>query len=100
MGALISFLSKTFTGVLGWLFNVVVIKFVMFGLIFLALTEVVPLLIQVFLPEDAKNISSLLSSVPSQVAYFLSMFKLDLGIKSVVSAYVTRFLIRRIPFVG
>lgn len=100
MGVLISFLTVFFTKVLSWLFSAVVLKFLIFGIVFLSITEVLPLIITLLMPEQSTNIGSLLSNVPSEVAYFLSFFKVDVGVKLMLSAYLARFIVRRIPFLG
>lgn len=100
MGVLISFLTGFFTKVLSWLFSAVVLKFLIFGIVFLSITEVLPLIITLLIPEQSTNIGSLLSNVPSEVAYFLSFFKVDVGVKLMLSAYLARFIVRRIPFLG
>lgn len=100
MGALISFLTSFFSGLLSWLFSTVIIKFFIFGAVFLIVTEVIPLIINIFLPSDMGDISSLISGVPSEVGYFLAPFQIGMGIKAMLSAYLARFIIRRLPFVG
>lgn len=100
MGALISFLTSFFSGLLSWLFSTVIIKFFIFGAVFLIVTEVIPLIINIFLPSDMEDISSLISGVPSEVGYFLAPFQIGMGIKAMLSAYLARFIIRRLPFVG
>lgn len=100
MGVLISFLTGFFTKVLSWLFSAVVLKFLIFGIVFLSITEVLPLIITLLMPEQSTNIGSLLSNVPSEVAYFLAFFKVDVGVKLMLSAYLARFIVRRIPFLG
>ena len=69
-------------------------------LIYLAITELLPILIDVFIGDKFDDVRGLLSDVPDQVAYFLKMFRIDLAFKMVFSAYAVRFLIRRIPVVG
>lgn len=96
MAVLIAYLTK----LLSWLFSAVIIKFIVFGVCFLALTEVLPLLINLLLPQQATNLGSLLSNIPSEVSYFLGFFKIDVGVKLMLSAYLARFIVRRIPFVG
>lgn len=94
MAALIKFLQFTLGGLLKWFFTTAIIKFFVFGVIFLSVTEVVPLLIEVFL--DGYEISGQLDAL----AFWLKPFALDKGIPMILSAYMTRFMIRRIPVVG
>ncbi|WP_307941535.1 DUF2523 family protein [Pseudomonas mosselii] len=42
----------------------------------------------------------LFESIDPSVWYFMSIFQIPYGITVVLSAYVLRFLIRRIPFIG
>lgn len=99
MGLIIKFLAKAFSGMLSFIFSTAILKFVLFGLVFLAITEIVPIIIEVFIPEES-DLASLFSDIPSEVAYYLAFFKVDVGIKTIISAFSARFLIRRIPFVG
>ncbi|MFC1047206.1 DUF2523 family protein [Pasteurella multocida] len=99
MGVIIKFLVKAFSGILSFIFSSAVLKFLIFGIVFISVTEIVPILIEVFLPDDV-DLNGLLSDIPSESAYFLQFFKIDVGIKSILSAYASRFLIRRIPFIG
>lgn len=51
-------------------------------------------------PSFIENAGSYFSALPSGVVYFTQAFQLPLGIGMMVSAYVLRFLIRRIPVIG
>ncbi|MFP4795044.1 DUF2523 family protein [Pasteurella multocida] len=95
MGAILKFLVSVFS----YIFSSAAIKFMVFGFIFIIVTDIIPILLEVFMPEDV-DIQSLLSGIPSDVAYFLAFFKVDFGIKAILTAYISRFLIRRIPFAG
>ena len=44
--------------------------------------------------------SSLFSAIPSSVWYFMNVFQVPLGITFVLTAYLIRFFIRRLPVVG
>ncbi|WP_082335976.1 DUF2523 family protein [Pseudomonas syringae] len=44
--------------------------------------------------------SSLFSAIPASVWYFMNVFQIPLGITFVLSGYLIRFLIRRLPIVG
>ncbi|GIZ13887.1 hypothetical protein [Pseudomonas sp. NCCP-436] len=39
-------------------------------------------------------------SIPPEVVYFASMFRLDYGVPVVLLAFLIRFVIRRIPLIG
>lgn len=52
------------------------------------------------MPSWATSGGSLFSSIPGSVGYFLSVMEFDFGVSVIASAYVLRFLIRRIPLIG
>ncbi len=49
-------------------------------------------------PDFMQNVSAL--SLPSSVLFYASAFNLPIGLGIIVSAYIVRFFIRRIPLVG
>lgn len=49
-------------------------------------------------PEFLTNIDSY--SIPPEVSWAASAFQLDVGAGIIVSAYIARFILRRIPFIG
>jgi len=51
-------------------------------------------------PEAVTAWSSNIGSLSSSVIWFLSIFQFKLGLTLVMSAYVARWLLRRIPFIG
>lgn len=83
---------------LGFVLRGVVVKFaVMFAAWFVAV-ELIDALIP-YIP-GVSSLSSSLVALPPTLWYFLDLMKLDIGIPLVLAALSTRFLIRRIPFVG
>lgn len=51
-------------------------------------------------PEWLSNIAGNVAAIDPGVLFFVAPFQFGTGIAWVVSAYLIRFLIRRIPFVG
>jgi hypothetical protein len=51
-------------------------------------------------PEWIASAGSAFGSISSGVMYWCGWMQLDYGISIVVGAYLLRFLIRRIPFIG
>ncbi|EAU7573397.1 DUF2523 domain-containing protein [Salmonella enterica] len=84
--------------ILGFIFRQIVVKFVLFVVLYLLLNELVPLLTS-YLPTGA-NISGLINSLPSAVLWFLNITAFDVTLPMIIVAYFTRFFIRRIPFIG
>lgn len=95
MPALIAFLTK----VLLFIFTLKIIRFFIFGAILLSADKIVLTLINIFVPE-LKDLCSLYSNIPEQVGFFLQFFEIPLALKSILSGYLMRFAIRRLPFVG
>lgn len=51
-------------------------------------------------PDFVNQIPSLFSSLPQGVLWGFYLFNFAAGVAIIVSAYVIRFLIRRIPIIG
>lgn len=86
---------------LGWIFRQVVIKFVIFFALFYIVTELfgyaAPLIIKEMNPT---GLGATWGGLPPALLYFLSYFKLGALLSAGISAYSTRFVIRRIPFLN
>lgn len=92
-----SLLSK----LLGFVFKKAVVKFWALGLLYFIVLDFVPTLILWTGADSLLNdVFGMLGNIPSSVGYFLSAFNLGFGLKLVIGAYITRFLIRRIPIIG
>lgn len=83
---------------LGFVFRSVLVKFVLYFGLYFVVTEFIAI-VATHLP-DATALSSSLGGIPSAVWYFLDLFNVSAGLPIVVSAYVTRFAIRRLPVIG
>ncbi|EAW1322234.1 DUF2523 domain-containing protein [Salmonella enterica] len=81
-----------------FVFRQIVVKFVLFTVMYLLLTQLAPLLTS-YLPNGA-NVSALFNSLPSAVLWFLNISAFDVTFPMIIGAYFTRFFIRRIPFIG
>lgn len=91
-------LLSAVNSLLGFVFRGVIIKFgIMFAAWFLALELISALVAYV---PSVTSLSSLFASFPPTLWYFLDLMQVGVGIPLVLSAMSTRFLIRRIPFVG
>ena len=97
MGILINFLR----GVFAFIFTKAVPKFFLFFGLFFLVAEFTPVLLDIMgIDSWLKSISSLFGSLPSGVLYFMSVLKIGTGLNIVLSAFVVRFIIRRIPLMG
>jgi hypothetical protein len=51
-------------------------------------------------PPQASYFGQAFAAIPCEIWYWLDMFRVPTGIQVLVAAYLVRFLIRRLPFVG
>lgn len=86
---------------ISWMFREVVLKFIIMGVVFVIVAELTPLVLGYLGNFISPNgLTSAFSGVPSGVWFFLDFFALDVGLPLLISAHISRFLIRRIPFIG
>ena len=86
--------------VLGFVLRSVIAKFFVFFALFFITTEFVQVLSSSGLLPNASSLNSVLNGIPSDVWYFLEVFNFSTGFSALVSAWATRFSIRRIPVIG
>lgn len=84
--------------VLAFVLRSLIVKFVVFFALYFITTEFISVIVNL-LPTSS-NIDGAFGSIGSGSAYFLDVFYFKVGISMVISAYVTRFIIRRIPVIG
>lgn len=90
-----------FAPVLAWVFRAVVVKFVLLTGVMAVVAFLVPVAIGYignWLEVGALN--SAFSGLPASVWWWLDIMELGYGLPLLISAAVTRFLIRRLPFIG
>lgn len=84
-----------------WLLRVVVVKFLIMAAVVALLVELVPVVAGLIAPFiGTPALSSAFSSISPGVWWFLDFCRLDIGVPAMLAAWVTRFIIRRIPFIG
>lgn len=91
-------LVSAFNFILGWLIRSALVKFAVFFALYFVTTE----FLQVITPmlPNAGSLNSALSGIASNTSYFLDVFAIQTGLSLVISAYVTRFVVRRLPIIG
>ena len=98
MGGLI---LRLFSGFLVFVFKGIVAKFFVFFALFFITTEFIPVVIELFIPENLRvNFQTLFNNLPSDMWYFLELLKVPFGVTLFISAMLARFIIRRIPVIG
>jgi hypothetical protein len=91
-------LVSAFNFILTWLVRSVLVKFVLFFGLYFVTTEFLQVIASLL--PNASSLNGSLSAIAGNTSYFLDVFALQTGLSLVVSAYVTRFVIRRIPIIG
>lgn len=83
-----------------YVFSSLLLKFVLFTVLFLIASSFITYITGCGCIPTPTLLSGRLASMPSGVWYFLNLFGFAQGVTAIFSAYVARFLIRRIPFFG
>lgn len=89
---------SAFNFLFGFVLRTLVIKFVVFSSLFIIVSEFVPVILNL-LPSSS-NLPDLINQLPDSVWYFMNLFTVITGLKIVISSFLTRFIIRRIPIIG
>jgi hypothetical protein len=87
--------------IIGWLFGSAVVKWGVTALLFFGFTLFLDIALDLF-PSwfSSEGLSNATSVFTPEIWYFIDYFNVQLGISMVLGAYVARFLVRRIPFIG
>lgn len=86
---------------LTWVLREVVVKFLVFTALFVLLAFLVPKAIAFVSPWiGTGGLSSTFSGLGGGVWFFLDFFQMAYGVPLMISAWVTRFVIRRLPLIG
>ena len=75
-----------------------VIKFVFFSALPYFVIEMVPYIITFFM--GGNYLAGVFDQMPSGILYFLNVIDFKTSFQIVLSAYVARFVVRRLPVVG
>jgi hypothetical protein len=85
--------------IFGYVLRSVIVKFFLYFALYLFVTEAVSHLQSAHLLPSASSLN-VFGSIGDSVWYFLDLCSFSVGAPMIVSAYVTRFIIRRIPLIG
>lgn len=86
--------------VLAWFLRKVVIAFVVLTAVYVLVEEFSKELIALIGPNFGIQLGPAFAQVASGVWYFLNFFQISAGIPILIAAFITRFLIRRLPVIG
>lgn len=94
-------IAQLLAPVLAFLLREVVVKFVVMAAIFIAVSELMPLVLGFVAPFILPgSLTSAFSAISAGVWFFLDLARLDYGLPLMISAYIARFSVRRVPVVG
>ena len=58
-------------------------------------------LMMAWLPEiEIVDVQAIFDGLGGQLLYFLTVFEFDYGLTAIFTALISRFILRRIPFIG
>jgi hypothetical protein len=85
---------------LSFLLRSVLIKFVLYFALFFFVSEAVQYLQTAGILPSVSTLTGAFGGIGADVWYFLDLCSFSYGAQVIVAAYATRFVIRRIPFIG
>jgi len=86
---------------IGFILRDIVIKFVVFAAIFALVAILAPIALGYLAPFlGVQSLSNSFSAVSPGVWFFVDFFQLGYGLPLLITALVTRFVIRRLPVIG
>ena len=92
--------TAALTTFISWVFRKAILVFLIATSIYFLIDFLSPMVVRLISSYTGTNPLTLLNSIPDAVWWFASAFKMDYAIKVFFAALATRFLIRRIPFIG
>lgn len=98
MDSITNFILDALNTFFGWLFKNTVLRFVSLTSLYAIFVEFVDWLIS--LKPTWMTFNGAFDGVSPTAWFFVDFFALDFGLPLIVSAWVIRFLIRRIPVIG
>lgn len=85
---------------LTWLLRDVIVKFLVFSALLALLTLTAAWLLDQVKDMSPAGIKTAFSNLPASMKYFLVLFRVDVGLPMIFTAFLTRFIIRRLPVIG
>lgn len=82
----------------GWFAKSAMVKFFVYFALFFVTTEFISFIVPLL--PGASDLTAAFSKQSPGVWYLLDIFQIPFGVSVCLSAFVTRFIIRRIPVIG
>ena len=93
-------MGAIFSAVIGWLVRTVLIKFVVFTALYVIVSAFISYLMTKLASVGPGSLNAALNAWSPAMWYFADLTLFSQGIPAVISAYVLRFAIRRLPVIG
>ena len=94
-------LLTMFSSLITWMLRGAVMKFIFLAGLFGVMAVVVPILVVYVAPYVLpSSLTSVFQNQSAAVWFFVDFFSIGYGLPLMISAFVTRFLIRRLPVIG
>ena len=101
VSAVMSWIAQQIVSAIQFVFNTFFVKLIVLTALFVLMEILLPLVKGFLAPFiGIDSLTSAFSGLGDGVGFWLQFFAIDAGLPMVLSAYVARFLIRRIPFIG
>jgi len=94
-------MQAIFWPIITWIFRTLVVKFLILTAVFALVAFIAPYAIQYlgsFISTDGLN--GAFSALPAGVWFFIDYCRIGFGLPLIISAMISRFLIRRLPVIG
>lgn len=85
---------------LGWVFRAVLMKAMVYGVLFYITTEFMQYLQSKLANSALGSLQPAVNGIDGSILWALNVFRLDVGLPMVLAAAGLRFAIRRIPVIG
>lgn len=85
---------------IGWIFRTVLVKFLAFTVLYVVVSAFVSYVIGKLSGVGPNALNSALSGWTPAMWYFADLTLFSQGIPAIISAYILRFSIRRLPIIG
>lgn len=87
--------------IVSWLLREVIVKFFIVAGVYVVITVMLPLMLDLLSPYlGVATLSQAFSSLPPTLWFFLEVARLDVGLPSMLTVAVSLFILRRVPYLN
>jgi hypothetical protein len=93
--------AAAINGALSFVLRSIIVKFAFFFALYFVASEILAVAADMLFPKDSeKSLDAAFNQLTPAMWFVIDYFKMDVGIPALISAYLTRFMIRRLPVIG